>query len=107
MDAQNIKMLVAQGLIITNHAYEKMLKENITQRDIKEVLLSGKDSSVDFSKRNNKTFAWNNSPHNTLTHNGLTVVFCDSKEHKCLIISVYHGYPHDYLSNQYNRRTFR
>ena len=103
MDAQQIKALVNNGLIITYHAKEKMQSEKITETDIKEVLLSGLSSRCDNSNRNDKSFAHNVAIHNTLTYKGLTVVFCDSKEHACLIISVYHGLPHAILSNPYNR----
>jgi hypothetical protein len=106
MESTKIKNLVKNALIITNHAYEKMLQENITKKDILEVLLSGKDSKVDFSKRNNKSFAWNQASHNTITHNDITVVFCNSREHACLVISVYHGFPHNFMSNVYNQKRF-
>lgn len=103
MDAQQIKALMNKGLIITRHTLEKMQKESITKDDIREVLLSGLSSHVDSSIRNDKSFAWNSAPHNTISYRGLTVVFCESLEHACLIISVYHGLPHNYLSNPHNR----
>jgi len=105
MNVEQIKNLINNGLIITRHTREKMVKENISEQDIKEALTSGKDSTVDHSKRNDKSFAWNNSRHETLIANGLTIVFVDSLEHACLVVSVYHGTPHNYFSNPYNSGT--
>jgi hypothetical protein len=103
MEAYKIRNLVRNGLKFTNHGFGEMLNENLKESDLKEVLLSGLNSHVDFSKRNNKSFAWNKALHNVITYKNITVVFCDSKEHACLIISVYHGLPHDILSNPYTK----
>jgi len=103
MKNQEIKSILSlRGFALTYHARDKMIKENIRRNDIYEVLNSGLDSQVDNSVRNDKSFAWNNSAHETLTFNGLTVVFCVGKDGKLVINSVYHGSPHDYLSNKFN-----
>jgi hypothetical protein len=103
MNPEQIKSLVKKSIIMTRHAQEKAEKENISKKDIENALLSGLESKVDMSTRNDKSFAWNNRPHNTITTQDLTVVFCESLERACLILSVYHGKPHDYLSNPYNK----
>jgi hypothetical protein len=105
LNPEQIKALVNNGLIFTKHAKDKLIKERISILEVKEVLLSGLNSTCDNSIRNDKTFAWNNSTHNTITYKGLTVVFCDSKEHACLIVSLYHGTPHNYMSNPLNAKT--
>ena len=103
MNTENIKTLLQKGLILTPHAKIKMQKEYISKEQIINALLKG-IAKEDKSIRNNKAFAWNNATHYTVFNEGLTVVFCDSKEHACLIISVYHGKAHDYLSNPHNQK---
>ena len=107
MNPQEIRQLVNKDIIFSYHAYEKMNRENITERDVKEPLLSGVSSTCDNSVRNNRDFAWNRSQHQTLTYNNLTIVFCNSKENACLVISLYHGYPHQIRSNPYFRSLYR
>lgn len=100
-----IESLNRYGIALTNHAREKMIKENVSREDIFRVLRSGKDSTPDSSVRNDKSFAWNKAQHETITHDGLTVVFCIGSDFKVVVNSVFHGSPHDYLSNQYNKNT--
>jgi hypothetical protein len=104
MKSVEIKSILSlRGFALTYHAKDKMAKENIMRSDIFEVLNCGLDSKIDSSIRNDKSFAWNNSAHQTLTFNDLTVVFCIGKDGVLVINSVYHGSPHDILSNVYNR----
>jgi hypothetical protein len=100
-----IEHLEQYGISLTRHAEDKLFKENLFRRDIFEVLRCGKDSIPDSSVRNDKSFAWNNAQHETITFNNLTVVFCIGSDLKVVVNSVYHGNPHDILSNQYNRTT--
>lgn len=104
MKSENIIDLIMNGLKLTNHAKNKMIQENISVKDIYLTLLSGKNSNTDTSTRNNKEYAWNIKPHQTVTFNNLTVVFVVSRENYCLIISVYHGFPHHIRSNPYNNK---
>lgn len=80
-----------------------MERENITERDIIEAIKLG-DHRIDFSRQTDRTRAWNKKPHITITYKNLTIVACESAEKGVLIISCYHGKPHQFWSNPYNRR---
>lgn len=103
MNQQKLREILNNGLILTYHTKDKMRAERITREDILTVLFSESTIKADNSTRNNKERAWNNKQHFTITYKGLTVVFCESLEHSCLICSVYNGLPHQYMSNPYNR----
>lgn len=98
----NLRKYLVNGIFYSKHASEKMRLENITEKEIREVILNA-EGKIDHSKTD-RSHAWNVKPHITLTYNNLTVVACESKEHGILIISLYHGKPHDFFSNPYNRR---
>lgn len=103
MPTLDLKTLLNNGLFYTRHAQTEMTDENITELEIKKVLENG-TPKADNSTRNDKTYAWNHKLHFTVTYNNLTVVICESAEKGILIVSTYHGLPHQILSNPYNRR---
>lgn len=102
MPTLDLKTLLNNGLFYTRHAQTEMADENITTSEIKETLENG-TPKPDNSTRNDKTFAWNHKLHFTVTYNDLTVVVCESVESAILVVSVYHGFPHIFSSNPYNK----
>lgn len=102
----DLSELLDNGIIFTSHAKEKMFKEDVTVKDIYEVLISGVKPIKSRSVRNDKSRAWNEAPHYTVTYNNLTVVVCQSLERKVLVCTVYHGKPFEFMSNPYNQIVF-
>jgi len=98
----SIKQYLKNGIFYSKHAIEKMRLENITKREILEVIIHG-EGKIDYSKTD-RSHAWNKKAHISITYNNLTIIACQSAENGILIISCYHGKPHDYFSNPYNRR---
>jgi len=98
-----LETLVKNGLYYSNHSKEKMQAENITETQIREVLLNG-IAKFDCSNQNDKSRAWNKKPRHSSFWNGLTVVWCESYEKGVMIVSVYHGESHDITSNPYQKR---
>jgi len=98
-----LETLVENGLYYSQHAKQKMALENITEQEVKEVLLNG-IAKFDRSNQNDKSRAWNKKPHHSSFWNGLTVVWCESYEKGVMVVSVYHGESHNITSNPYQKR---
>lgn len=91
------------GIYYSFHAREKMEQECITEKEIIEAIKLG-DHKIDYSRQTDRTRAWNKKPHITIIYKNLTIVACESAEKGVLIISCYHGKPHDFWSNPYNKK---
>jgi len=105
---EKIRELLKNGLFFSHHVKEEMISENISLEQIRKVILEGK-ANFDSSKQNDKTHAWNKKPHIALVLKeiNLTVIVCESLERGILVISAYHGIPHNWNSNPYNSRYTR
>jgi len=105
MIIMDVRNLAKNGLYYSIHAKEKMKLENISERDIKEVIENA-EPKPDSSTTNYREHAWNRKQHHSLYYESLnlTVVCCESLEHGLFIVSVYHGKSHDIDSNPYQKR---
>jgi hypothetical protein len=100
---ERIRNLITNGLFFSHHAQEEARSENITLELMQKAIMEG-TANFDFCRNNDKSFAWNKKPHIAFSSKGLnlTVIACESLEHGLLVVSVYHGEPHNIYSNPHN-----